>query len=205
MNNICYTYYEELSSISDHREYIEKSIIDLCRKSWEERGWQFVVLDASFSRAHPFYDMYHNTVIQFPSINPLGLAMSSIGGGLMIDYDVININHYPDTIATKEDTTTVTILQKHVPCAVMGSSDSYLKACHKFCQLLNNKACIHQYNNRDHTSDMIMIASGFTPEDYQAIDYVKDYPKTANLIHCSQAACTKYNINKLQAMMKYVQ
>lgn len=213
MNNICYTYYEELSSASNHREYLEKSIIDLCRRSWEQKGWRFIVLDSSFSKKHPFYQEYHDTIIQLPSVNPLGydyhcymrwLAMSSVGGGLMIDYDVVNINHYPDTITTKEDTK-IAILQKHVPCAVIGSSENYLKVCHRFYKLLNNKQCIYQYNNQDHTSDMIMIASAFTPEDYQPIDYVKDYPKTANLIHCSQAACTKHNTNKLQAMMKYVQ
>lgn len=203
-----YTYYEHIDAINRdiRRQSSQYDLIEICRKSWENNGWEFEVLSYNHAKQHPFYTEYSAIVSNFPSVNPSTydyhcymrwLAMAQIGGGLMIDYDVMNISLTTDDIFKQQ--TKLSIFQNHVPCVVYGSSEQYLEACKRFCQL---HSAISVANNKPHVSDMIMIAHGFNDINlYNKVHYVLDYPKKAPLIHCSQRFCTENNRTKLQAMM----
>jgi hypothetical protein len=150
---------------SSSRNYKQEELIEICAKSWEKNGWGFIVLNYDKAKEHPFYQTYSGLVKTFPSVNPPSydyhcymrwLAMAQVGGGLMIDYDVINIDF---TNIPSMDQTKLSVLQHNVPCVVHGSSAQYLKVCEKFCELItHNIKCTIKINNNPHTSDMVMIA-----------------------------------------------
>jgi hypothetical protein len=210
MTKIVYTYYEPIGM---NRDYAEEDLIKICAKSWKQNGWKLIVLNYEKAKEHPFYFTYSEIIKKLPSINPHSydyhcymrwLAMSQIGGGLMIDYDVVNTSFkYEDSILLIKNKK-LTILQDHVPCAVYGSSKQYLAMCQKFCKLIYNPKCIIEINNQPHTSDMIMIAMGFSDKNINKIKYVVDYPNMAPLIHCSNKFCSENQKNKLEAMSEII-
>jgi hypothetical protein len=205
-----YTYYEPIDKIDrDNQE----DLIKICAKSWKQNGWEFIVLNYEKAKEHKFYLTYSEIIKKLPSINPHSydyhcymrwLAMSQIGGGLMIDYDVVNTNFKYEDSMLLIDNKKLTVLQDHVPCAVYGSSEQYLAICQKFCELIYNPKCIIEINNQPHTSDMIMIAIEFSEKDINKLKYVVDYPNTAPLIHCSNRFCAENNKNKLEAMSEII-
>lgn len=202
-----YTYYEPLKM---DRDYIEEDLINVCAKSWEKNGWKLIVLNYEVAKSHDFYSSYSEVIKQLPSANLAfydyhcymrWLAMSKIGGGIMIDYDVANLSLTDDSIFQQK---MLTGFQGHVPCVVSGTAEQYLEACKIFCELKENEKCINNNYNRPHTSDMIMIAMGFKENQFNKINYVVDYPQTAPLVHCSQDVCFKNKKNKLQAMSEVI-
>jgi hypothetical protein len=94
------------------------------------------------------------------------------------------------------------ILQYHVPCVVYGSCEQYLKVCQRFCELIDLPQCIVNIDDKPHTSDMIMLANGFSTNDVNKLKYVADYPNTGLLIHCSFNYCTQNKKDKLGAMFE---
>jgi hypothetical protein len=205
---LVYTYYEPIDELQS-REYKQDQLIEICKKSWEKNGWELVILDHSTSIKHAFYKEYSDIVNKFPSVNPTPydyhcymrwLAMSQIGGGLMIDYDVININFQNKNNSILTNTKNLSILQGHVPCVVYGSSKQYLEVSEKFCKLVDDSTCYIKINDKPHTSDMIMLANGFSNSDVNKINYVVDYPAVGSLIHCAQNICEFNQKNKLEAM-----
>lgn len=202
---LVYTYYEPIDELQS-REYKQDQLIEICKKSWARNGWQLVVLNYEIAKSHSFYSSYSEVIKQLPSINPSyydyhcymrWLAMSKIGGGIMIDYDVANLSLIDDSIFQCK---TITGFQGHVPCVVSGTDEQYLEVCKIFCKLKNSEKCINTNYDKPHTSDMMMIAMGFTKDQFNKINYVVDYPKVAPLVHCSQDVCVKNNKNKLQVM-----
>ena len=207
LKKIVYTYYEPLGMC---RDYAEEDLIKVCAKSWEKNGWKLIVLNYEVAKSHDFYSDYSGIVKQLPSVNPKSydyhcymrwLAMSKIGGGIMIDYDVVNLSLVDDSIFQQK---IITGFQGHVPCVVSGTAEQYLEACKIFCELKDSEKCINTNYYRPHTSDMMMIAMGFKEDQFNRINYVVDYPKIAPLVHCSQDACFKNKKNKLEAMSEII-
>jgi hypothetical protein len=203
-SKIVYTYYEPLEEMN--RDYAQEELINICAKSWKKNGWRLVILNYDVARSHDFYPMYSEIVKKLPSVNLLSydyhcymrwLAMSKVGGGIMIDYDVVNLSLMDDSIFNQK---TLTTFQGHVPCVVSGTAEQYLDICKAFCKLKDNEKCIVNFNNRPHTSDMIMLSN--MKDQFNKLNYVVDYPGTAPLVHCSQKFCTENKKNKLQAMME---
>jgi hypothetical protein len=201
-SKIVYTYYENIKDIN--RSYTQEELINICSKSWKKNGWRLVILNYDVAKSHDFYSSYSEIIKQLPSVNPgtydyhcymRWLAMSKIGGGIMIDYDVVNLSLTDDSIFKQK---TITAFQGHVPCVVSGSAEQYLDVCKTFCQLKDNEKCLLSLDNKIHTSDMIMIAHGFKKNQFNKLNYVADYPQIAPLVHCSQF-CLK-NKNKLEVM-----
>lgn len=201
MNNKCYTYYEKIDIINDcpSRKSTQQELIDLCKLSWQRNGWELIVLDHSIAEKHSFFYEYSDIVSSMPSINPpkydyscfiRWLAMAQIGGGLMIDYDVININQ-----KSFEKTDKITVFQGHVPSVVYGTEDQYLTMCKKFCKF---KQCISIYDKKPHISDMILLDSGKI--DFNRSNLVVDYPENGSMVHCNQECCKKNNKTKIEAM-----
>jgi hypothetical protein len=188
------------------RNYAEEDLIKICAESWEKNGWKLVVLNYELAKSHDFYSSYSEVIKQLPSVNPAfydyhcyirWLGMSKIGGGIMIDYDVANLSLTDDSIFQQK---IITGFQGHVPCVVSGTAEQYLGVCKIFCELRDNEKCIDNNYKKPHTSDMMMIARGFKEDQFNKINYVVDYPKTAPLVHCPQDACLKNKRTKLEAM-----
>ena len=202
---IVYTYYEEILSKKQ-----EEDLIEICKKSWEKNGWKFIVLRENDAKEHPFYSEYKSIIKTFPSINPetydyhcyiRWLAMSRIGGGIMIDYDVINISLKEDSIFLNQN---LSVYQTFIPCVVSGTNKGYLNACKKFCEFIKNENSVVEIDGKKHTSDMIMIKESNNEEDFKKIDYVKHYPEKSPLIHCSYELTKYFKKSKLEIMTKLI-
>lgn len=202
-----YTYYEPIDVIDNNEgsQYLQNDLIDICRESWQLNGWELKVLSYNDAKQHPFYTEYSSTINKLPSFNPAAyeyhcfmrwLAMSQVGGGLMIDYDVMNLSLKSNDLFLQHDT--LSIFQKHVPCVVYGTASQYLETCQAFCKPVDFEYLIE---GRPHISDMIMIAYRFNnPTKCNKISYVGHYPDVAPLVHCSQSRCQQNNITKYKAM-----
>jgi hypothetical protein len=127
------------------------------------------------------------------------LAMANIGGGVMIDYDVIN-NTFQEDI-NFFDFTELTIYQGHVPCVVSGRSEDYFNMLKSFMVL--KPIDIHLINNKEHTSDMIMLSNRKT--DYKSLNLVANYPKIGKLIHFSSSSCNTLKTNKYKEILNLIQ
>jgi hypothetical protein len=198
-------YYEEISQIEycPRRKSSQLELISICANSWIKHGWQFNILKERDAMSHPLYNTYKEIVSSFPSVNPQKydyhcyirwLAMANIGGGILIDYDVVNMGLKTDH-SNFFDFNQLTIYQGHVPCVVSGSKQHYLEAVYGFMGFQNNVEGVLE-NNRPHTSDMIMLASGKIK--FNKLNIVKNYGDKGLLIHCSQAKCK--NKTKLEIM-----
>lgn len=203
-----YTFFEKIDTIKDQLE-----IIDICKASWIRYNWNFQIINELTAQKHTFYNDYVSIINNLPSANHKKydyycfmrwLSMAQIGGGMMIDYDVANLGYYPtdllcDINITKDK---INILEYHIPCVVYGTSDQYLEICKKFCELIDNDKCYSIENNRIHTSDMLMLASGLIIVN--PYKYVKHYPNLGKLVHCSYNA-TKTNKKRIMQEIIYDQ
>lgn len=212
MNKICHTYYSEIPSLENCklRGYSQRELIDICSKSWEKNGWEFRVLSEENATSHSFYSQYSEIVQKIPSINPKSydyhcymrwLAMANIGGGLMIDYDVMNRGITPELFEnTFTNLDQLTIFQDHIPSVVYGTSIGYHSMCEQFCQIYLSNKCIESINNKLHTSDMIMIRCAKNSLHIKCLSYVKYYPANSGLIHCAQFLSKKLEVDKKTMM-----
>lgn len=192
-----YTYYDE---VLDNQ--IE--IIEVWKKSWENNGWNPIVLDRKFIKCTNLEIEYLENL---PSVNPKKYemacflrwnAMSNIGGGWMCDYDVINIGFSPEDSKKYES---MSILQGHVPCLVYGTSEDYKHIFNIFTTESSN--FITKIDEKSHTSDMIIISNIKNRDFIKCLNIVDDYPKKEKsiLIHCSEYCCRSVSITKKEAMI----
>lgn len=201
-----YTYYEAISSIDQSEQQQQ---IELCRQSWQRHGWELVVLGLQQAQQHPWFELYSLGMQSLPTVNSheyeyhcflRWLAMVTAGGGLMIDYDVMNMGI--TDLAYFQQHQPLTIYQRHVPCVVYGTAEQYLAVCKKFFQFAVNRLYIELYKGRPHVSDMLMLQSGFTDDDVKKLQLVKNYPETCPLVHCSTNSMKANGGSKVQAMQK---
>jgi hypothetical protein len=180
-------------------------IIEVCKASWYKYGWKLEIIGEKEARANHYYNEYKSIILDLPSVNPIGydyhcfmrwLSMISVGGGIMIDYDVINMGLYSDTKIFNNKG--LSIYQGHVPCVVSGSADDYMTTIKTFASLKDDMSCRQLINDTYHTSDMLMLASGKI--NFNSLNIAANYPNRGSLIHCSHAACQKNNESKLQIM-----
>ena len=120
--SIVHTYYEPVPDID---QGIQQNEIAVWRDSWERWGWECKVL----GRADVVITPDELARLQrLPSVNPPGydlacylrwFAMRALGGGLMSDYDVVNVGMRPgDTGAFFEKASIQVLCHGGVPCVV---------------------------------------------------------------------------------------
>lgn len=102
----CYCYYEPVGMYDDHSQ---RALIDVWARSWRKQGWDPIVLNPGDAMQHPMWERFEANVSKLPSeYGPLydkacfrrWLAMAAQtsgkhGGGLLLDYDVINYRMTP--------------------------------------------------------------------------------------------------------------
>src|SRR5574343_993366 len=76
----------------------EHKLIVLWQHAWRMSGYEPVILTHLHADAHPQWAEVDELVRSFPTVNPVDyelacwhrwLALAQVGGGLMVDYDVI--------------------------------------------------------------------------------------------------------------------
>jgi len=204
MSKIVYTYYEPIAGLQNQYE-----ILEICKQSWVKYGWDFRIISEQQAKQHYRYEEYKKTISQLSSVNPnhydyhcymRWLSMVVVGGGIMIDYDVINTGLSDSSLFHSQD---LTVYQGHVPCVVSGYSDQYLNIVEHFCLLASDPSVFIIINERHHTSDMIMLSSNKIP--FRTLNIVEDYPyNKSRLIHCSETSCKNLGISKIDAIKTIV-
>lgn len=152
-----HTYYEPLDNVD---EAIQRAELAVWRESWERWGWECRVLGREDVDVTPA-DLAR--LQRLPSVCPPGydlacylrwFAMRAIGGGFMVDYDVVNIGlrsldisvHFPHIHC---------LCDYHVPCAMHLTS----AGASMWCDLLlaYEPTAEDTYEGRPHVSDMTIL------------------------------------------------
>lgn len=181
MQNTVYTYHEEMGS--DLR-----SLLDFWADSWSRNGWTPKILGRADAEIHPLYESFLSHCQSLPTVNSQEyemacylrwLAFSVVGGGLMVDSDVINHGYSP---ARMRSNNSVLILDAgRVPCAVSALEtklivDEIFSADPSLAGLEYGKP---------HMSDMtIMMASHF-PNSCDCVCFGSPGWQEADLVHYS--------------------
>ncbi len=123
-----YAYYEFLPNMKNNDAM---ELIAEWEKSWKANCWIPIVLNHTHAMTHPKYEHWSTKLAQLPTVNdPLyenacylrHLAMAAVGGGLMVDFDVINLSFKPDDMVKVDMFTT---FEGSVPSMVYASTSEY--------------------------------------------------------------------------------
>ena len=200
-----YTYYEPIGRPQETR------IIELWHASWTAHGWKPVLIGDKDIGHFQAWKTYVRAVSEFPSVNPPGYdlacfkrwpAMVAQGGGMMVDYDVLNYGFTPEMANELKNENALVFLDGHVPCAVIGE-----KRLFKFaCEYMKNYRVAETdlEGGKPHMSDMMLlmkaIGSPWLKSVPVVVEYGKDGWETARLVHY----CTcKTSGDKLAAIAKH--
>lgn len=191
---VVHTYFQPVTGL-----HYPKKLLDLWKESWESKGWTTKILSETDAMGHPGYKAFSDRISRYPTINKPGyeracymrhMAMANIGGGILVDYDVINreapppkpipgFPGLPSKIACLEPT--------KVPCVLIGDGDAFGDVCD----------AIYSYDPKGekHVSDMTILrqsnmhTSGDCVEHLCSgqpiVDHLGDGWKTAPMIHFS--------------------
>ena len=172
--SIVHTYYEPVPDID---QGIQQNEIAVWRDSWERWGWECKVL----GRADVVITPDELARLQrLPSVNPPGydlacylrwFAMRALGGGLMSDYDVVNVGMRPTEMITLASGERKVLVEQNgsmgaspegyclcagrVPCAMLLSG----AACILFCDMLVDYEAKQDdlFEGKPHVSDMTIF------------------------------------------------
>lgn len=158
-----HTYYMPVPEI-DGFDSIQ--LISLWRKHWRKAGWDPYVLNEYHARIHPLYKKFAEAVDKLPTVNPKSyeyscflrhLALATVGGGWMADYDVFPTGSdtwsYLDPVGERPHF--LFILQ--TPCcpSVMHATPELSV---RFCQtIIDGKTGQRPQDGRAHTSDQYCL------------------------------------------------
>lgn len=152
-----HTYFELLDA-NDGTE----GLIELFTRSWERQGWQVRVLTRADVVHHPDYEQYLAAISRIPTANRPDfeivcflryLAMLNVGGGLLVDMDVINYGYTPDMLPRGMDYT----LQRG--SGTFGSQYFYGWLCYEFANWTRTRVPVWTVNGLPHWSDMVFLTA----------------------------------------------
>ncbi|KAJ8041456.1 hypothetical protein HOLleu_12277 [Holothuria leucospilota] len=114
-----------------------QNVLNLWEKIWASAGWQTRILNESNAVLHPDYENLKEKFLSFPTINAqkytVGnfirhVAMATVGGGWMADYDTLPL-HFPPCNEIPFNGS-FTVWSRFVPALVSGHGDEYTRVAH---------------------------------------------------------------------------
>uniref|UniRef100_A0A7S3QJD5 Alpha 1,4-glycosyltransferase domain-containing protein n=1 Tax=Chaetoceros debilis TaxID=122233 RepID=A0A7S3QJD5_9STRA len=155
---IMHTFYEAIpSGCCGMTKEGHENLVDAWKRSWEDRGWETVILTEEDARKHPDFDMLEKKLLRL-RVNAYNrrcywrwLAMASAGGGWMSDYDVfpLTLNSELGLELEKDDTFKTYAL--HVPCLIHASAKEWNRILDLMIDLLPER------NRGQNISDMYSL------------------------------------------------
>lgn len=170
-----YAFYEKIDGEIDN-EY--QKIIEIWKKSWSDNGWNPIILTLEDSKKHPDFEIFYNTIKNYPSIHEKKyidmcylrwLAIANLGGWYT-DIDMINYGFKP--ISYNDEI--VSCSPNICPTTIYMSKENYEKY---IINILKNydfpeNDCYDCYeNNCKNTSDMLILHN---KKIYNNIDIMLD-------------------------------
>jgi hypothetical protein len=180
---IVYTYYDPI--VPGGRSPAHSGVLRLWSESWRRKGWEPRVLGPRDAKKHPHHARFLRRMREYPTINPREyedacylrwLALDKAGGGLMVDYDVINMGFAP-----RRGKGAIEMLDPtYVPCAVFANSDGIRRICYEL-EVFNPKGATH-------VSDMHIFKSRFDektfgPPGTECVEFTVEGWASAPLVH----------------------
>ena len=142
---------------------VEGDAVAVWQQSWEAAGWTPIVLNEQHAALHPNYQDYRDYFLTLPTPNTpqyelacylRHAAMSVVGGGLMTDYDVVNVNvPPPPNCDTLPNNGALTTHDNHVPSIISGNKEAYDALLEGMRHTDWNVVMVG--TGQDHLSDMI--------------------------------------------------
>lgn len=174
----------------------QKRILAIWESNWREAGWEPVILTEVHARQHPDFQKYYEKFHAIPTANPKEyemacwlrwLAMLQIGGGMMVDYDVLNNGWEMPKWALDPDGTAPFIYSTNnpVPCAVSGCQKAFGFAVSSFAAAKERFV----ENGAPHVSDQLLIQAWKWPSGDICRQVGSAGWQDAKLIHFCHAAC----------------
>ena len=191
------TYFEAEDVTEDERQ----TTIRIWEANWRKRGWSTKVLTPANAAQHPrFREFLERCVNATPPENPAKygverwirwLAFALDGGGLLVDFDVLN-RAYPQ--ANIPNGTDIVILARESrPCAVLATKEG--------AERLVNDILAHKPPYTDHFSYMyFFMQGGKYPTSELCIEAGDTDWQEAPLVHYSGNACRLAERNKHEWM-----
>jgi hypothetical protein len=189
-----------------------RPLYDYWKSGWEKNGWEPVLLTLEDAKKHPRFSDFDNHVRSLPTVNPVEyevacyhrwLALEVVGGGLMVDYDVMNYGFMPSELAGNNQDV-LFFDPGRVPCAVHATSQGAANIVDWIRR--NNWDGTTQVGGRPHTSDMIILQRHNGHIRPLVAEAGTTYWMEAPLVHYANGAV--YNLtagryNKPEAIKRY--
>lgn len=136
-----FSYYE---SVPELDAFCELKLITIWRRNWSAAGFEPIVLSEHHARQHPLFAEYHAAVSKLPSCNPQKyelscwmrhLAMAHVGGGVLMDYDVMvypNDREASRFLTSFRDCRNFIMFQERAPSLNCAPASIYEQVCLEF-------------------------------------------------------------------------
>lgn len=206
-----FTYFQPVRELGP-----QDRLLELWKRNWTEHGFEPVILSEKDAMDHPGYDYYVSRISRFPTSNPRDyeracfmrhLAMANVGGGLLVDTDVLTNPKARDVVIPEHPFFTIECLEPtRVPCAMRGNAQGFEDLCDTLCE--------YNANGDKHVSDMTIIrktkinCSSMCVEHLNSGEHIENDPgdgwKKAPLIHFSTFSFSKlgWRGNKAEMIQK---
>jgi hypothetical protein len=99
MQKKIYSYYEAIPSVEQREEF---SCANLWKGSWENNGWECVMLNKTHTSSSPLFRELVGKMLKVEKMTAPVMsrfsrwcALHAVGGGWMSDYDVLNLGFSP--------------------------------------------------------------------------------------------------------------
>ena len=192
---VVHTYYEEIEG-RDTKE--QEWMLATWADSWRQYGWSPKVIGPPEAKTHPFYKMFLERFMTFPTVNGKQyelacfirwVAMVQVGGGLMVDYDVMNRGFRPSDLVSSQNKLPLIMADNNpCPCGVYGTAAQYDTAC-RFMAERGDEA-ITAEGGRLHLSDQHIVQHF---KEFSAKPIIYQYGQAgwenAKLVHFSSGSC----------------
>jgi len=192
-----YTYFEKIPGINAGEQAEQLAVWS---NSWRMAGWSPVVLSDEIARIL-YVEM--SRLQSLPSINPKGydlacmkrwFALRAIGGGLMTDYDVVNLGFTPSMLPSTQAGLPMCLCNYWVPAVVF----TYPAGCVKLCQTLVDYV---PQIGENHVSDMTIFQK-VNPGTYWRLARDSSEPDLGErLVHCSTHGLISRGITTLKSQI----
>ena len=183
-----FTYFEPVAALNKHDQLRE---ISVWKASWERYGWRPQILTHEYvERSRDWRDLTAS-VARLPSVNAPGydvncylrwLALANAGGGLMTDYDVVNLGFTPAML--EHEVSPQRFFAGPVPAMVYATADGargLFNECASY-QLVPSDT----YHGTPHTSDMYIFEKhGHGIGEHRLCEDAESRATNPILLHCS--------------------
>lgn len=146
-----YTYCDPLSDLD--------AALNLWKENWERFGWEPIILNNNVAKLHYGYRDYMDVVGKIPTVNMRSyedacyaryMAIQFEGGGLLVDYDVVNLGFFPDDLPSLKFCDIWLMDRFKIPCVTYGTDRAFDKLALHF-QQIGKSGRFHKRHNSDQT------------------------------------------------------